>query len=83
MRHPCYAGPDWANSGTRRAAERGIESRALKSDRIKELAASEGIQLVSYPRTSRRIQDNAEKAERVASSATSGERRATLEDYNK
>jgi len=48
MCHPGYADPLLAKTGTRLLAEREIESRALMSSRIRELAVSEGIQLASY-----------------------------------
>jgi chitin disaccharide deacetylase len=48
MCHPGYADSLLARTGTRLLAEREIECRALTSPRTRELATSEGIQLVSY-----------------------------------
>jgi len=48
MCHPGYADPLLAKTGTRLLVQREIESRALMSPRTRELAISEGIQLVSY-----------------------------------
>lgn len=46
--HPGYADSLLAKTGTRLLAQREIECRALMSPRTRELAISEGIQLVSY-----------------------------------
>jgi chitin disaccharide deacetylase len=48
MCHPGYADTLLAKTGTRLLAQREIESQALMSDQARDLAMSEGIQLVSY-----------------------------------
>jgi hopanoid biosynthesis associated protein HpnK len=48
MCHPGYADSLLAKTGTRLLGQREIESRALMSRRTRELAISEGIQLLSY-----------------------------------
>ena len=48
MCHPGYTDSLLAKTGTRLLAQRETESRALMSPRTRELAISEGIQLVSY-----------------------------------
>jgi chitin disaccharide deacetylase len=48
MCHPGYADALLAKTGTRLLAEREIECQALMSDQARDLAMSEGIQLVSY-----------------------------------
>jgi chitin disaccharide deacetylase len=58
MCHPGYADPLLAETGTRLLAQREIESRALMSSRIRELAVSEGIQLVSYSEFARAVDGN-------------------------
>ena len=58
MCHPGYADPLLAKTGTRLLAEREIESRALMSSRIRELAVSEGIQLASYSEFARAVHEN-------------------------
>ena len=48
MCHPGYVDSLLAKTGTRLLAQREIESCALMSPRIRQLAISEGVQLVSY-----------------------------------
>ncbi len=48
MCHPGYSDPLLAKTGTRLLSQREIETHALISSRTRELAAREGIQLVSY-----------------------------------
>jgi len=55
MCHPGYADPLLAKTGTRLLAQREVESRALMSPRTRELAISEGIQLVSYSEFARAV----------------------------
>lgn len=56
MCHPGYADSLLAKTGTRLLAQREIESHALMSPRTRELAISEGIQLVSYSEFARTVQ---------------------------
>ena len=58
MCHPGYVDPLLAKTGTRLLAQREIESRALMSTRTRELAISEGIQLVSYREFARAVHGN-------------------------
>jgi chitin disaccharide deacetylase len=58
MCHPGYTDPLLAKTGTRLLAQREIESRAFMSSRIRELAVSEGIQLVSYSEFARAVDGN-------------------------
>ncbi len=55
MCHPGYADPLLAKTGTRLLGQREIESRALRSPRIRELAVGEGIQLVNYREFARAV----------------------------
>jgi len=55
MCHPGYADLLLAKTGTRLLAQREIEFRALISSRTRELATSEGIQLVSYSEFARAV----------------------------
>ena len=76
MCHPGYADPFLAKTGTRLLAQREIESRALMSPRTRELAISEGIQLVSYSEFARRVQGSEVTAQDPeARTATGCERR--------
>lgn len=48
MCHPGYADAALAETGTRLVAQRAIECRALMSPKIRRVATSEGIELISY-----------------------------------
>jgi len=75
MSHPGYADPLLAKTGTRLLVQREIESRALMSPRTRELAISEGIQLVSYSEFARSVHGGQVTHELEVRTATGCDRR--------